>query len=404
MELLNIAHTVSWFSLSMFSGIVGINSPQKYRPYILIPVISFAVLAFRKISDSNFGIEGTESVAMFIAIYISHITTVLCVEQYHLPTKPGVTFNFVGGYKMLFNCRWLGTSRQAPDIHRDQLVATKEEEELNGEPATITSSSLALEVVRQLHSILRTPRAVFLRNKALSLLTIYMINQVYWYGMFELLHSLDMGLEGTDFLPSKVSYFRRIHTVTLRETLVRVWLVCYWTFYSVGLYTGFHDVLAMFFVGIGLDTPQEWPPLFGSIKQATSIRGFWGKYWHRLVYRSYTSYGVFISKHILCLPRDSFVGKMFISLYVFVMSGTAHSIAVRQLGFTCGFWEEIVFYSCGFVGILLETMAMAAFKRLSGGYKVNKQVGNIIGYMWVFMYLFTTVPKSQYPKLWCQPA
>jgi hypothetical protein len=30
------------------------------------------------------------------------------------------------------------------------------------------------------------------------------------------------------------------------------------------------------FVGIGLDSPEDWPPLFGRAKQAYTLRGFWG--------------------------------------------------------------------------------------------------------------------------------
>lgn len=284
MEILNILRTTAWFSLSMLSGIVGLNVPTKYRPFVLVPLISFALLAFWKIDDQKFGMEGTESGLMFIVIYISHMTCVLCVEQYHLPKKAGITFDFVGGFKMLFNARWLGTPRQAPDIHREQ-VKEKECTSPSDEESQFTDPS-------PIRTILQKPRAVFLRNRLISLFTIYATLQLYNY-----LFNNFVELEGTDFLPTKFTYFRRLPTVTLRETLIRTWLVCYWTAYSVALYTGFHDVLALFFVGTCLDSPTEWPPLFGSIKDATSIRGFWGKFWHRLVYRSYTSYGVFISKN-----------------------------------------------------------------------------------------------------------
>jgi len=391
MEIITILRTTAWFSLSLLSGIVGLNVPQKYRPLVLLSLVSFALLAFWNVSDAKFGIKGTESVAMLIVIYISHMTCVLCVEQYHLPTKAGITFDFVGGYKMIFNARWLGTPRQSPNIHLDKPME-KECTSPSDKESKLTDSS-------PIRTILQKPRAVFLRNRLISLFTISAILQSYNY-LFEKY----IVLEGTDFLPTKLTYFRRFPTVTLRETLVRTWLVSYWTFYSVGLYTALHDLLALFFVGTCLDTPAEWPQLFGSIKDATSIRGFWGRYWHRLVYRSYTSYGVFISKNIFRLPQNSIVGRMFINLYVFAMSGVAHAVAVRQLGFSCGYWEEIRFYSSGFLGILHETLVLAAFKKITGGYKVNQTLGNAVGYAWVFLYLFTVLPKSQYPKLWCAPS
>ncbi|KAH8590776.1 hypothetical protein B0O99DRAFT_300972 [Bisporella sp. PMI_857] len=403
-NILNILSSVSWFSLSMLSGVIGVNIQQRYRPVALASLIGFALLAFRNISDRKWGFEGTESFAMFVVIYLSHMTCVLIVEQYQLPSKSTsadptstilTSIDWRGGYKMLFNARWLGTPREAPGIHRHYLKPPSS-------PAD--EESIQTDQFKPLRSFLRKPRTIFLRDRLIALFTIFIMLQAYNYIFMTLGPRHGIALELTDFLPTKFSYFRRLPSVTLRETLIRFWLVGYWTFYSIGLYKGFHDVLALIFVGSGLDEPEDWPRLFGSIKDATSIRNFWAKTWHRLVYRSYTSYGAFISKHILRLPRSSFVGKMFINLYVFAMSGFAHAIAVRQLGFSCGFWEEVRFYCSGFAGILIETAIIAAWKRLSGGYKMNPTVSKIIGYVWVFTYLFTTIPKSQYPKLWCVPA
>jgi hypothetical protein len=397
MEILTLLTTVSWFSLSMLLGIIGVNSPQVYRPFILFFLVCFASLAFRNVSDEKLGFEGTESLAMFCVIYISHITCVLCVEKYTVPSKTGY-INWKGGYNMLFNARWLGTDRLAPDVHKNPKA------EINFESGSSDREEYLTDSSKKFRALLRSPRGIFLRNRVISFCAIIATLQIYNYTFFKVLPQLGFELEMLDFLPSKESYFRRLTTVTLRETLIRTWIVLYWTFYSVGLYTGIHDVLAFIFVGTGFDKPEDWPPLFGSIRDATSVRYFWGKYWHRLVYRSYTSYGKWVSQNILRLPRNSLIGKMFINFYVFAMSGAAHAIAVRQLGFTCGFWEEIAFYCNGFLAILLEGLVVKAFSKLTRGYKVNKTLSNTLGYVWVFTYLFATIPKTQYPKLWCAPA
>ena len=399
MEILTILTAFSWFSLSMLSGIIGVSVQQKFRPYVLPFVLFFAVLAFRNISDRKFGLEGTESYAMFLVIYMSHVTCVLCIEQYQLPNKSTTSIEWVRGYKLLSNPRWIGTTRQAADLRSNPTEEIEGESPSDGEDST----SISVDSSKQMRSFFRKPRAVFIRNRLISIFTIYATLQAYNYMFYQVGPKYGVQLEMLDFLPNKLTYFRRISTVSLRETLVRAWLVFYWTFYSVGLYTAFHDFFAILFVGSGVDKPEDWPPMFGSVTEATSIRNFWSRYWHRLVYRSYTSYGVWITKNVLKLPRNSIVGKMFINLYVFAMSGAAHAIAVRQLGFSCGFWEEIRFYCSGFVGILLETLILAAFKKLTGGYKVNATVSKTLGYVWVFTYLFITLPKSQYPKLWCQP-
>lgn len=37
-----------------------------------------------------------------------------------------------------------------------------------------------------------------------------------------------------------------------------------------------YRVLSIFFVGIGIDSPADWPPAFGSMADAFTLRNFWG--------------------------------------------------------------------------------------------------------------------------------
>jgi hypothetical protein len=387
------------FALSMLCGIVGFNSPQAYRPILLALVIFFAVLAFRKISDATIGVYGSETFAMFIIIYLSHMTCALCVEKYVLPKKEGVVFDWIGGYRMLFNARWLGTNRQAPDIKGpskavadSDKTSEQRQEEYSRDPS------------KKFRTMFRSPRAIFLRNRIISFAATLAIERIYSYAVSDIVPQYVDGLDMMDFLPTKEVYWRRIANVTLRETIIRAWIVTYFVGYSVMLYSTIHDLFAIFFVGTGFDQPSDWPTLYGDIREATSIRNFWAKFWHRLVYRSYTSYGVWIVKNILRLPRTSFIGKLFINAYVFTMSGLVHALAIRQLGYSCGDYQEVRFYVTNFVAILVETGALSAFKKLTGGYQVNNTVSKVIGYSWVFMFLFTALPKSQFPKVWCTPA
>ena len=384
MELINFVSMCAYFSCSMLLAIIALNSRQSYRPVLLVGIISCAYRSFRQITDGQIGIWGCEVFAMFIIIYISHISHVLCYEKYVLPRKPNVTFDWVGGYKMLFNARWLGTHRQAPYIN----VAVKREPR---DSSKVWGTGL------------RSPRAIFLRNRLLSLASTLIFEKIQSYVYLDLAPRYGLQIGITDFLPTKESYFRRLGEVTLRETAVRVWLVTFFLFYSVCLYTTIHDALAFVFVASGFDNPEDWPPLFGDIRDATSIRNFWGKFWHRLVYRSYTSYGIWISKNILHLPKSSLIGKLFINFFVFTMSGCVHVLAIRQLGYTCGAWEEITFYIYNFLGILVEMAAITAFSRITRGYKLNSTVSKMLGYTWVFIFLFTVVPKNEFPKVFCEP-
>jgi hypothetical protein len=398
MELIDSLLMVAYFAMSMLFGIIAVNSRQAYRPILLVFLILFAVLSFRRVSDGSIGVWGCEIFVMFILIYISHISCVLCLEKYVLPKKPGVSFDWVGGYKMLFNARWLGTDRQAPDIK----VPSKRETDSDS-PSEQRQEEYVRDPLKKFRTMFRSPRAIFLRNRVISLVCTLAAEKVYSYLASESLPHYLGPLDMMDFLPTKETYFRRLGSVTFRETVIRVWLVTFFVGYSITLYKTLHDALAIIFVATKFDEPEDWPNLFGDIREATSMRNFWAKFWHRLVYRSYTSYGIWISKNILRLPRSSFVGKLFINLFVFTMSGVVHALAILQLGYSCGYWQEIRFYIYNFLAVLAEMIALAAFSKITKGYKLNSTVSNTIGYTWVFMFLFTVLPKSQYPKVFCTP-
>lgn len=395
MELVDFLLMSAYFSVSMLFGIIGINSPQTYRPILLLGIASFAILAFSRISNS---IYGGEIFSLFIIIYLSHISCVLCVEKYVLPKKPGIDFDWIGGYKMLFNARWIGTNRQAPDIKVPlgrKIVSDIVSEQLHKENSRDLSKTF--------RTTLRLPRTIFVLNCVISLACMLAAEQIYRYFYMDFIpHYIDE-LNMMDFLPIKETYFRRIGSVTFRETVIRVWIVTVFIWNSVCTYNTIHKILAIIFVGSGLDEPEDWPPLFGDIRDATSIRNFWAKFWHRLVYRSYSSYGIWITKNILRLPHSSFIGKLFINLYVFSMSGIVHALAIRQVQYSCGYWEEIRFYVLNFFAILVETIVLAVFSKVTKGYKLNSTVSKTIGYSWVFMFLFWVQPKTQYPKLFCSP-
>ena len=391
MELINVLSMCAYFSVSSLLGIVGINSPQAYRPILFVGLASFAILAFGQISSR---IWGAEVFAMFVLIYVSHMSCVLFVDKYVLPRKPGVGFDWVGGYKMLFNARWIGTNRQVSDIKirpRQKVVSAP----------VGTQRRDFWHLPENFGHISRSPRTLFVLNCIISVALTLAAEKIYGHFSTAFLEHYLGGLEITDFLPTKETYFRRIGSVTIRETVIRIWAITFAIGYSVGFFNAVHNILAIIFVGTGLDEPEDWPPLFGNIQEATSIRNYWAKFWHKLVYRSYTSHGIWITKNILRLPHSSFIGKLFINLYVFLASGTVHALATRQGRDSCGHWQNARFYVLNFFAILLETMVLAAFSKVTKGYKVNNTLSKTIGYIWVFMFLFWAIPKHQFSQTLC---
>ena len=194
-----------------------------------------------------------------------------------------------------------------------------------------------------------------------------------------------MPLAKSDFSPNRESLFRRhLFPSTLshsqpqpqidpHELLLRSILALWW---AIGTYLGLnlcHAILSLFFVVIlRTDNPSDWPALYGPLSEITSLRTFWSKFWHRIVVRSYSNYGLAFSRGGLRLKRGSKGEGLVMIFGVFFLSGLAHGVVARVLGQEER-WRE--------------------FRDGVGG--------RLMGRVWVFFFFFWTVPKWLYPKIDC---
>lgn len=191
--------------------------------------------------------------------------------------------------------------------------------------------------------------------------------------------------------------------MTKRETLIRTWMVFHFVWSAWAVITGLHHALSIVFVGLGLDAPQDWPPLYGSVYQMYSIRRFWGKFWHRIVYRTNLGWGSLVSRKILRIPAGSAIDRLVISFLVFFISGVIHALVTIRLGFTCGYWEDIAWFCLNFAALISEGYAQRLIyrSRLLRGIFETSCAGKGIGTIWVFLFFFWSLPKTQYPKIMC---
>lgn len=44
-----------------------------------------------------------------------------------------------------------------------------------------------------------------------------------------------------------------------------------------------YTMLSLVIVGLGINTPKDWPPFFGNVFEAYTVRKCWGKVWHQLL-------------------------------------------------------------------------------------------------------------------------
>ena len=83
-----------------------------------------------------------------------------------------------------------------------------------------------------------------------------------------------------------------------------------------------------------------------------------------------------------------------------------HALVTWQLDYRCGIWEDVAWFSANFTAMIVEDRVQFATLKAFGGYKQevtgrSKVIHKVVGFLWVFSFMFWSVPKWQYPKVYC---
>ncbi|KAJ5581190.1 hypothetical protein N7450_007491 [Penicillium hetheringtonii] len=122
---------------------------------------------------------------------------------------------------------------------------------------------------------------------------------------------------------------------------------------------------SIIFVGLGLDEPSNWRPVFGRMKDAYTLRNYWGKFWHQFLRMPFTSISNFLARDVLHLPRPSILERYTNTFIVFFLSGVMHWIfdVASEMP-----WEislAIPFFVSFSLGIMIEDGAQYLWNQIS---------------------------------------
>jgi len=108
-----------------------------------------------------------------------------------------------------------------------------------------------------------------------------------------------------------------------------------WYAWLLAFRTGFDLVIVYYLVAAiavasGMSIPQQFPPVFGSFRQAYSVRKCWGYCWHQFLRRLFeTSSSVVTS--VLGIKKGTFLSR-YTQLYIaFFVSACIHHIGTLNL-------------------------------------------------------------------------
>lgn len=378
--------TLAYYTVSSAISFVALNVSQKYRSVLLTPLAICAVKAFRGLGTFSSSTEINSLWGLFVIIWSTHICSVLYLERYVLPKEDAAArWDFKAAYKMWSNVRWINTTKTGVSADCEDRA-----------PDSGKQHEPALADVRRRSFLTRR------LSSSCKLFFLYGILQRCFPGPFEPL-TLD------DFAPEREVYLRRLMsgTITRRETLLRSVVAMQWIWLVSITLCGIHDLLAVFFVIIArLDEPEDWPPYYGSPLEAYTIRRFWGKFWHRAVYRCYTAYARIIVHRFLWIKPASSLDRILINFCIFLFSGIAHALVSWQMGLKRGVWQDVAWFCANYLAIMVERLFQSCVERLPLSPSIKsipalRVLSRIMGYIWVFMFFFWSVPKWQYPKVYC---
>ena len=214
-----------------------------------------------------------------------------------------------------------------------------------------------------------------------------------------------------DILPSEVapyqqSLWRPLDGFTARECL-NVTFITLSFFWTTFVYLdGTNALMAIMFVMIGLDNPEDWPPLFGDLSQAVGLRNFWSKFWHNLPTKPYRNIGGFVSFRVFGWSPESFAHKLTIALVAFGLSGATHAFVDWEHG-NPDCHLNIYWFLLNFLGCLRETFFVKILryfaKRACQEHDLRtiegSWLGKFIGYVWVCIFFCWTVPMWRFPEI-----
>ncbi|KAF4554700.1 Acetyltransferase TRI7-like protein [Elsinoe fawcettii] len=116
--------------------------------------------------------------------------------------------------------------------------------------------------------------------------------------------------------------------------------------------------------------PKLWPPVFGNITDAYTVRRYWSHFWHYLMRKSFTLPAATICKKV-GLPEKSNLTRFVIVVLAFYFSAVMHILSASPYE-RCISGPELRYYTSAVVVITVEEILIAMGKKVKRMIKPRK--------------------------------
>ncbi|KAK0624119.1 hypothetical protein B0T14DRAFT_517546 [Immersiella caudata] len=201
-----------------------------------------------------------------------------------------------------------------------------------------------------------------------------------------------------DYAPEKQALWPP--TLAPRDFCWRAWASVFWVWETQLILSIAHNILAVFFVSVlGWSSADEWPPLFGSIAEAASLRRFWGVYWHRLstsVAQVY--FDQLLVRRSVGWAAPKGIGRALRACWVFSFSALCHAAANWIVVGRANAAQELRFFFVNFLVCWVETRLSSGVAGMDSAHTSGWAPGLrcALGYSRVFLVFFVFAPAWQW--------
>jgi hypothetical protein len=199
------------------------------------------ILVWRCLEALQTPSDSTTLFRIYMCGYLLHASDFFLLRRLHAPVELSPSSRLLFASKLLFS----------PRIH----ISKKSDSSTESCPDTCTPS----------------------RGRFVAMQTVKIMFATATYNLLRQYFRLNTVV--TDFAPPRHHLFRRLSQVTPREAVIRLHLTTEDLAQGYLLLTIAHTAASIFGCVILWQSPGEWPPLFGSLGDAYTVRRFYSRFW-----------------------------------------------------------------------------------------------------------------------------
>ncbi|MCJ1380033.1 hypothetical protein MMC17_003136 [Xylographa soralifera] len=372
---------------------LGFTQPSSpVRPLLLLPIIACCLISVRSsVSKSIPGEVGGE----YVIGFIFHASHFLCLAKLSPPLKSTQRERWTWSTNQLFEARW-GIS---PNILPSWPKRSKE-----AAPSVVTNGQDIL-VVKSIDTNSKVaPSSIGLIPSRRAFLLKRTWDLAWTVSIICLLKSNKLLIFPDDITSVPDGFLRRLADITPREAFIRIyftflgWVLPYCTLRAGHSLTGCLSVLCG-------DSPERWPPLFGSIGDAYTVRRFYAHFWHHLMRKAFTSHAIFVVNKVIHLPRNNPTSRYLIIILTFLISAGLH-VAAGIAPVRCAIYAQTRYYFSIAAVIILEDAVIWLYKSkfsdsVLSAEDPRRTLWRLLGYSWVAFFHVWSISKFIFGSFSC---